>query len=147
MKISDFQKANTEDFGRYVVNPKTDIPATELVPDCCSHLVYTKAANLSFLTMRAGAQFELHSHPEEQLMIVVAGECHEIIDGKLYHVKPGDVIHLPAGVVHGAFIPPEADCQAIDVFLPARGDYLQKYKAQHSSAPVIFEDLEERRTT
>lgn len=143
MKISDFQKAAAEDFGRYVVNPKKDIPITELVPDCYSHLIYTKAANLSFLTMKAGAQFELHSHPEEQLMIVVAGECHEIIDGKLYHVKPGDVIRLPSGVVHGAFIPHGADCQAIDIFLPARGDYLQKYKAQHPSAPVTFEDLGE----
>ena len=58
-------------------------------------------------------------------MIVLDGDCDEIIDGKLYHVKKGDVIVLPSNIVHGAYIG-NTDVQVIDVFGEVRGDYMMK---------------------
>ena len=51
--------------------------------------------------------------------------CDEIIEGKLYHVKKGDVVVLPPNIVHGAYIGDE-DVQVIDVFGEVRSDYMLK---------------------
>ena len=58
-------------------------------------------------------------------MIVLDGSCDEIIEGKLYRVKKGDVIILPSNIEHGAYIG-DQDVQVIDVFGDVRSDYLLK---------------------
>ena len=105
-----------------------DIPLVELVPGSNSHIVSAKNITVSFLTMAPNSYFELHHHESEQIMIVVDGECDEIIEGKLYHVKKGDVIILPSNMEHGGYIS-DKGCQAIDIFSPPRDDMVAKLKS------------------
>jgi len=130
MKENDFTRAGKVDREKHISRPYEDIPMTELVKGSNSHLVFGKNIMISFLTMKAGSVFELHSHPEEQIMFVVEGYCDEIIKDKIYRVKEGDVIYLPSNIPHGAFIR-DVDCKAIDVFSPIREDYLDKLRDQH----------------
>ncbi|HCZ05813.1 MAG: gluconolactonase [Thermotogota bacterium] len=140
MKRSDFIIAADSDRAKFIVRPWEEIPLTELVPGSLSHLVRGKGMLISFLTMKAGSIFDLHSHPQEQIMIVLEGYCDEIIENKIYRVTPGDVIHLPSNIPHGAFIG-DVDCKAIDIFVPAREDYIEKYKAQHPGAKIVFVEV------
>jgi quercetin dioxygenase-like cupin family protein len=78
-----------------------DVPLTELVPGTMSHLVVGERGLVSFLTMSARSVFPPHRHEAEQIMIVVDGYVDEIIEGKLYRVKQGDVIILPSNIEHG----------------------------------------------
>lgn len=55
-------------------------------------------------------------------MVVVEGYCDEIVEGKLYRLNKGDVIHLPSNIEHGAYIR-DMDCVVIDIFSPAREDF------------------------
>ncbi len=137
MKESDFSAATAADRGRYVTRPHQEIPVTMLVEGSNSHLVRGSNVMLSFLTMKAGSVFELHSHPEEQIMVVLQGYCDEVIEDKIYRVGPGDVLRLPPNVRHGAFLR-EVDCTAMDVFSPARADYAAKYQEQHPGAVMRF---------
>ncbi len=137
MKESDFSPATAGDRERFVTRPYEAVPVTELVKGSNSHLVRGSHAMLSFLTMTAGSVFELHSHPEEQIMIVLEGYCDEVIEDRIYRVGPGDVIRLPPNVRHGAFLR-EVDCKAIDVFCPARRDYAEKFQSQHPGAALRF---------
>jgi gluconolactonase len=137
MKESDFTAATIRDRQKYVVRPREEVPITELVEGSDSHLVRGSNVMLSFLTMKAGSVFELHSHPEEQIMVVLEGYCDEVIEDKMYRVGAGDVLRLPPNVRHGAFLR-EVDCKAIDVFSPARADYAAKFRDQHSGAPMRF---------
>jgi gluconolactonase len=137
MKESDFSAATAVDRGRYVTRPREEIPVTMLVEGSNSHLVRGSNVMLSFLTMKAGSVFELHSHPEEQIMVVLQGYCDEVIEDKIYRVGPGDVLRLPPNVRHGAFLR-EVDCVAMDVFCPARADYAAKYQEQHPGAGMRF---------
>ncbi|MCF7890316.1 cupin domain-containing protein [Candidatus Bipolaricaulota bacterium] len=137
MDESQFEKATEEDREEHVVRPYDDVPLTELVPGSLSHLVQGENVTISFLTMKSGSTFELHSHPEEQLMIVVDGYCDEIIGEKLYRVEEGDVIFLPSGIEHGAFIR-DVDCKAIDIFSPPREDYREKFLEQNRSSALKF---------
>lgn len=63
-----------------------------------------------------------HSHPNEQLGLILAGEGRFIIGGEEKHVKPGDMYRIPGGVVHElhAF---DAEIKALDVFYPVREEY------------------------
>ena len=79
MKRSDFMLAGQQDREQYIVRPEKQIPLTMLVPGSESHLVSTKELTVSFLTMKAGSVFDVHSHPQSQCMIVLEGKCDEII--------------------------------------------------------------------
>lgn len=116
--------ASPEEFKARVLR-QVDLPATELVKGSNSRLVVGEQAMISFLKMDAHSYFAPHSHPQEQIMIVLDGYCDEIIQGKIYRVKKGDVIILPPNVEHGAYIGDE-DCYAIDIFGGVRSDYLMK---------------------
>lgn len=137
MKEGDFSRATSRDRETYVARPYEEVPITVLVEGSNSHLVRGSNVMLSFLTMKAGSVFELHSHPEEQIMFVLDGFCDEIIENKMYRVGPGDAIRLPANVRHGAFIR-EVDCRVIDVFAPARADYAAHFKDQHPGVGMRF---------
>jgi len=137
MKESDFAPAGAEDRGRYVTRPYEEVPLTLLVEGSNSHLVRGSNVMLSFLTMKAGSVFELHSHPQEQIMVVLEGYCDEVIEDKVYRVGPGDVLRLPPHVRHGAFLR-DVDCKALDIFAPARADYAAKFREQHPGAELRF---------
>ena len=139
MKESDFTKADPKDRKLHVVRPFEQIPLTTLVDGSLSHLIATGNLTASFLTMEAGSTFEVHTHSHAQLMIVIDGYCDEIIDGKIYRVEKGDVIYLPENIPHGAFIR-DVDCHAIDIFVPRREDYLEKYRQQNPQSKLFFDD-------
>lgn len=138
MEYKDFVMADEKDVEQYIVRPERDIPETELVKGSYSRLLSTRNVTVSFLTMKANSVFEIHTHENEQCMVVVRGFCDEIIDGKIYRVSAGDVIYLPAGIPHGAFIL-EEDCIAIDIFSPVRSDYMAKYIQQNPGGKIIFQ--------
>ncbi len=137
MKESDFTPATSHDRRNFVTRPYEEVPITVLVEGSNSHLVRGSNAMLSFLTMKAGSVFELHAHPEEQIMVVLEGTCDEVIEDKIYRVGPGDVLRLPSNVRHGAFIR-DVDCKVIDVFSPARSDYAAKFRDQHPGTALRF---------
>ena len=139
MKETDFTVATPEDRKKFLVRPYEEVPITELVEGSLSHLVTTPGITVSFLTMKAGSVFDLHSHDNEQFMIVTDGYCDEVIGDKMYRVTKGDCIHLPSGQPHGAFLR-DVDCQAIDIFIPRREDYLEKFRAQNPGSELPFDD-------
>ncbi len=115
-----------------------DIQFTELVPGAHSRLVSGRGAQLSFIRMDPGSMFAHHVHPEEQLMIVLRGAIDEIIVDATARMEKGDVLLLPADMVHGGTIG-DLGCDVLDVFWPPRTDYddkrFQQLQAFHSVIP------------
>ncbi|MBA7575750.1 hypothetical protein ES708_17586 [subsurface metagenome] len=118
--------ASQEKFNKRVVH-YSDVPFIELVPGSNSHIVSAENITVSFITMAPNSYFATHCHESEQVMIIVDGECDEIIDGELYCLKKGDVVILPSNKEHGAYIS-ERGCKAIDIFSPLRKDLVAKLK-------------------
>jgi len=123
--------ASQEEFNRRVIH-YSDVPSVELVPGSNSHIVSSENITVSFLTQKPNAYFPPHRHESEQMMIVIDGEQDEIVEGKLYHLRKGDVIILPSNIEHGGYIP-EAGCKAIDIFSPPREDLVAKLRKALSS--------------
>jgi quercetin dioxygenase-like cupin family protein len=49
-----------------------------------------------------GYESPKHTHPGEEIVYVIEGNLEYVIDGKSATVKPGDVLFVPAGVIHSA---------------------------------------------
>lgn len=66
---------------------------------------------------------DVHSHPHEQMTMVISGKVRFTIDGLTVIAAPGDVMHFPPNNRHGATMLDE-EVVLIDIFSPIREDFL-----------------------
>jgi quercetin dioxygenase-like cupin family protein len=52
--------------------------------------------------LEPGVTFPGHTHPGEEIIYVIEGTWEYVIGGKRVIAKPGDVLFVPAGMVHSA---------------------------------------------
>lgn len=65
---------------------------------------------------------EEHSHPHEQMGLMLEGEAKFIVGGVERVVKAGEMWRIPGGVPHKV-IAGDRPARALDVFYPIREDY------------------------
>jgi quercetin dioxygenase-like cupin family protein len=78
---------------------------------------------LSLAVFEPHAVVEAHSHPHEQVGMVVAGRATFYVGDEEKLLGPGDMYFIPGGVTHRVVATAEG-LQALDVFHPIREDYL-----------------------
>lgn len=66
-----------------------------------------------------------HTHPHEQMTLVVKGKVKFTISGEVHILHAGDVMHFPPHNRHGATMLDE-EVILIDIFSPIREDFLGK---------------------
>jgi quercetin dioxygenase-like cupin family protein len=77
---------------------------------------------LNLVELDPGAVVPEHSHVHEQMGIVLSGEIVMIFDGEEHPCHAMDAMHIPSGIVHGAYAGPEG-AVVLDVFVPIREDF------------------------
>lgn len=99
--------------------------------DCSHHRIfpgvdiYTTAGDsmmLSLVEFEPHAVVEEHSHPHEQMGLMLEGEAEFIVGGQSQIVRAGGMWRIPGGVVHKV-IAGDKPVRALDVFHPIRDDY------------------------
>ncbi len=75
-----------------------------------------------FFSLEPGAVIPEHSHPHEQMGIVLEGEVELVIDGEKRVVQEGYIYHIPPGISHCGNAC-AAPARVLDVFAPPREDY------------------------
>ena len=65
-----------------------------------------------------------HSHPHEQMTLVMQGKVKFILGNETQIVAAGDVLHFPSNHWHGATMLDE-EVILIDIFSPIREDFLK----------------------
>ncbi len=123
--------ATTEECNRHVIRYR-DIPPVELVPNVKVHILSSERMTAIFTTQAPHSTVPLHHHEPEQIMMIVEGECDEIIDGKLYPLKEGDVVILASNQEHGTYNS-DKGCRTIEFFAPVRKEYMEKLEAVKKS--------------
>lgn len=100
--------------------------------DCSKHNIFpgvdifTTAGErmmLSFVEFAPRAVVEMHSHPHEQMGLLLEGELTFTIGDEEHVVRPGQMWRIPGDVPHKAVAGGEP-VKALDVFCPIREDYL-----------------------
>ena len=71
---------------------------------------------------KAGGVGDMHNHHHSQVTYVASGEFKMTIGEKVKTIKAGDSYYIPPMVMHGCTC--IKDGQLIDVFSPAREDFL-----------------------
>jgi quercetin dioxygenase-like cupin family protein len=77
---------------------------------------------LSHVDLEPHALVAEHSHPHEQIGMVLEGEAIFHIGGEEKRLKAGDMYRIPGGVKHRV-VALEKPVRALDVFYPVREDY------------------------
>ncbi len=97
-----------------------NLPEKEMVPGLFAKIVHTD--NMSVIRWRILKDAELpsHSHPHEQVTLVLKGELLLTVDGKEYLLKEGDFLPIKSNLVHSGLA--KSDVDVIDLFNPVRTD-------------------------
>lgn len=75
-----------------------------------------------------GHEVKPHSHPNEQIALVVEGECDYYVDGKPYRLKAGSWVTVPGGVEHYIHVyDSPVPCLQMDIFTPSRPEYKEVF--------------------
>jgi quercetin dioxygenase-like cupin family protein len=77
---------------------------------------------LSVAELQPHAVVEFHSHPHEQVGMVLKGRATFTIGGEEKTLGPGEMFRIPGGVRHRV-VALDEPFQALDVFYPIREDY------------------------
>jgi quercetin dioxygenase-like cupin family protein len=77
---------------------------------------------LSLVDLDDRAVVQEHSHPHEQVGILLQGRVLFTIGGEQKTLQPGDVWRIPGDVRHSVVVL-EGPARALDVFYPVREDY------------------------
>ena len=77
---------------------------------------------LSYVDLEPHAVVEEHSHPHEQLGMLLAGRAIFYIGDEQKTVGPGDMWCIPGGVRHRV-VALDEPVKALDVFCPVREEY------------------------
>ena len=78
---------------------------------------------LSVVRFEPGSVVPDHSHPHEQMGMMISGRLEFTVDDTTRVLGPGDIWRIPGGVVHSVRAL-EEPAVALDVFHPIREDYL-----------------------
>ena len=86
--------------------------------------LFGDGAMLNLVELAPNAIVALHSHPEEQLGLILRGQMTLKVQGTDHVLEEMDCYALPGGVEHEGVGGPEG-ALVLDVFRPVREDYRQ----------------------
>jgi quercetin dioxygenase-like cupin family protein len=98
-----------------------DLDRSEKMPGYLGAFVHGENMTVTNWDVEAGATFPEHSHPHEQISIVVSGEFELTLDGETDVLKPGRIAVIPPDTPHSGRA--KTECEIIDVFSPVREEY------------------------
>ena len=93
----------------------------EVVPGFIGKFLHTGRMTVSMWKVTSGSRLPTHSHPHEQVTIVVKGRLEMSLAGSVKVLEPGIVASIPPDAEHSGRA--LSDCDIIDVFSPVREDY------------------------
>ena len=110
-----------------------DVAAFPLVAGVDGRPLFGDSAMLNLIEFAPGATVPAHSHPHEQLGIVLRGMQALVVDGIARELGPMEGYVLPGNVEHSAYCGPEG-ATVIDIFCPVREDYREQWAGSDSAA-------------
>ena len=102
-----------------------DVPAERIAEGIDRQVFAGDKLMMCRLTLQPRVDTPVHSHPHEQMTIVERGRVKFTIADTARIAVPGDVLHFPPNVRHGATMLDE-EVVLIDIFTPIREEFLQR---------------------
>jgi quercetin dioxygenase-like cupin family protein len=100
----------------------SSVKAFRLADGVTAQALFGERAMLNLVELEPGAVVALHSHPHEQLGIILRGSMTLMVGGTDHVLDEMDAYTLPGNVEHEGIAGPHG-ALALDVFQPVREDY------------------------
>ncbi len=94
----------------------------ELAPGVHARTFWGDQMLMSLVDLEPGAEVPEHSHPHEQVGVVLEGDLELEIDGEVRLMRPGAMYIIPGGTTHRARAV-GGGVRVMDVFHPVREEY------------------------
>lgn len=98
-------------------------PRQTIFPGVHIHTAAGVQMMLSYVDLEPGSVVEEHSHPHEQVGMVLEGRATFYVGDEERVLEAGDMYCIPGGVIHRVVALDEG-AKALDIFHPVRDDYL-----------------------
>jgi len=109
-----------------------DVPSFLLAEGVSGRPLFGDRAMINLIEFEPDAVVPLHSHPHEQLGIVLRGMQALVVDGEAHELGPMEAYVLPGEVEHSAYCGPEG-ATVLDVFTPVREEYRERWHASDAA--------------
>jgi len=116
--------ASEQEHKKYVIQWKNE-PFVHLGPGLKFHVATAERMTAIFTELEPNAMVPYHKHEPEQIMIVTGGDGEQVLYGKRFPIKPGDVMVVPGNEEHALYVGRKG-INTIEVFAPPRRDYEAK---------------------
>ena len=106
---------------------------------CRPEVCEARELQLCRAVLPAGEGHNFHTHPElEEIIYVLAGHVEQWVEKEKRLLGPGQVAHIPKGVVHATFNPTKADAVILAILSPAaaKGPFLVDVSMQEPWASL-----------
>ncbi|MGL5437208.1 MAG: cupin domain-containing protein [Lachnospiraceae bacterium] len=77
---------------------------------------------IQYAEVHPGATLKCHSHPYEQIIMILQGECDFFVDGIAYPMVSGSIMQVPPMLEHGILAKGDVPVINVDIFHPKRED-------------------------
>jgi quercetin dioxygenase-like cupin family protein len=104
--------------------PFDRVPGFAMVEGVTGKPLFGEEAMLNLVELAPGAVVPAHSHPHEQLGVILRGSMTLVVDGEDHLLSEMDAYTLPGDIEHEGIAGP-AGALVLDVFHPVREDYRQ----------------------
>jgi quercetin dioxygenase-like cupin family protein len=98
------------------MSPHTIFPGVHLKTCAAEHMM------LSVVHLEPHAVVQEHSHPHEQVGMVLEGRVQFFIGGEQKTLEAGDLFRIPGNVPHKVIVL-QGPARVLDIFHPIREDY------------------------
>lgn len=106
-----------------LVTDWASIPTVQTAPGIKRQMIVGQNVMVCRFTFDALVVTPEHTHPHEQMTLVMKGKVKFYVSGEERIVSAGDVLHFPPHNRHGATMLDE-EVVLIDIFSPIREDFL-----------------------
>ena len=110
----------------------TELPKEDVRPGVSRTAFRGDGAIMVMNWLEPGMEKKPHSHPFEQLAYILSGRVRFEIGDDVVEAGPGEVLRIPPDVVHCGEALGDEVAVNLDVFAPARKDYLHLTEYQEA---------------
>ena len=100
-----------------------ELPSKEMVPGVVLRSAYLDNVMVTFVNLASGSEVPSHSHPHEQITVMISGSLLFKLGGEEKLIRAGEVVLVPSGVEH-CVEAVEGPAVAYDCWSPIREDYI-----------------------
>ena len=107
---------------------RSEVPPFSPAPGIQIQPVIGESLMTCWIAMEPGAVVAEHSHPNEQLGVVVEGSVSFTAEGETWEMVAGDAYVVPMDAVHGGVAGADG-ALLLDTFVPIREEYAKAWRA------------------